>query len=334
LLEKLKCIFRKVRLNTFFLISRSRFLMKIYFFFSSEFDREFEYTLRGRHEALSSRYIHGNSNAQVRRCIHRLEKGLFHERRKLIFGKSVLRELERELQVCGPLVDENEVNWSIATLESYRNFSNDVGSVDRCIELVKNLSQVESLLADVGLHRLDDVSEDFETLKKIFTSRESVRFYKAQKVEHSKIENAVAIAREAPSACNRQPFHLHVCTDREQIDFVGGLAPGTAGFLDQVHTLGVVVGHASSFRYSRDRHLIYTDSGLFIGHLLPALTALGVDTCVLNWTPDWKKDRHAISYLGLDLSKTIVCLIAMGYRTNTESPVSRKKTLPNIVRKV
>ena len=328
----LKDILRKLRVYIFFLISSNRFLLKTYFFFSSEFDREFEYTLRGRYEALSSRYLYGNSNAQIRRCIHRLEKGLFHAQRKETFGSSVMKELERELKVCRPLVDENEVHWAVQTLESYRNFSHDVESVDRCIGLIKSLSQCESLLTDDSSDFLEGANEDFKTLSRIFTARESVRFYKKKVVDASKIKNAVKIAREAPSACNRQPFHLHICENREQIDYIGGLAPGTSGFLEQIHTLGVVVGHASSFRYSRDRHLIYTDSGLFVGHLLPALTAQGIDTCVLNWTPDWQNDRKAISYLGLDLSKTVICLIAMGYRSAVESPVSSKKTLTNIIR--
>ena len=93
------------------------------------------------------------------------------------------------------------------------------------------------------------------------------------------------------------------------------------------------MGHASAFRFTRDRHLIYIDGWLFLGHLLPTLTALDLGTCVLNWTPDWNNDRKAVDYLVMDMSKTIVCLLAIGYRDDTAAPIFGKKTNANLLRR-
>lgn len=327
-------IARRVRLRMVWLASRNRFLGRVFFLFEPSFDREFEFTLRGRHEALSSRYKLDQSNANVRRCVHRLEKGLFHRDRRATFGKDVLIELAREIRKLDRLedgTDANEVDWAITTLTSYRPHAHDPALVDECLSRLEGFRGTGP--EPVPSQRPDTpISEDFEVVRKLYYKRESVRFFTDRPVDPELVAQAVAIAKEAPSACNRQPFHLHLLTDRRDIDFVGGLAPGTAGFLDNIPVLGVLVGHASAFRFTRDRHLVYTDGGLFLGHLLPALTALDLDTCVLNWTPDWTNDRKAVDYLGMDMSKTIVCLLAIGYRDETASPISTKKTNANLLR--
>ncbi|WP_368345820.1 nitroreductase family protein [Pelagovum sp. HNIBRBA483] len=325
---------RMIRLLIVWLASRNRLLGRVFFLFEPSFDREFEFTLRGRHEALSSRYRLDHSNANVRRCVHRLEKGLFHRDRRAAFGKDVLTELAHEISKLDLLeegADANEVDWAIATLTSYRPHAYDPALVDDCLYRLERFRGFGP--EPESLRRPDTkVSPDFEVLRRLYYKRESVRFFTDRPVDPELVVQAVAIAKEAPSACNRQPFHLHLLTDTRDIEFVGGLAPGTAGFLNNIPVLGVLIGHASAFRFTRDRHLIYTDGGLFLGHLLPALTALSLDTCVLNWTPDWTNDRKAVDYLGLDMSKTIVCLLAIGYRDDTASPISTKKTNDNLLR--
>ena len=289
--------------------------------------------MRGRFEALSSRYALENSNANLRRCIHRLEKGLFHRDRRCTFGKDVLLELRREMRQLRPEngLDANELEWARSTLRAYRPHASDPDGVDQCLIALEGFDgpPPEMPLAQC---LAPAPTADFNVVKRLYVQRESVRFFRTDPVDPELIGAAVAIAKEAPSACNRQPFHLHLLTEQADICMVGGLAPGTAGFLDGIPMLGVLVGHASAFRFTRDRHLIYTDAGLFLGHLLPALTALNVDTCVLNWTPGWYEDRKAVAYMGFDLSKTIVCLLAIGYRDDTASPVSTKKSNSNLLR--
>lgn len=331
--RQLMVMLRRARLGMVYLASHNRILGRLFFLFEPSFDREFEFTLCGRYEALTSRYQQDRSNANVRRCVHRLEKGLFHRDRRAKFGRDVLTELANEIGRLQPAqnVDSYEVEWAMKTLRAYRPHAYDPVLVERCLTQLGAFR--DSLPDPEPLSRAElPLSEDFEVLRKLYVKRESARFYDDRPVDPGLIEQAVSIAKEAPSACNRQPFHLHLLTQRKDIDFVGGLAPGTAGFLDNIPVLGALVGHASAFRFTRDRHLIYTDGALFLGHLLPALTALDLGTCVLNWTPDWKKDRAAIRYLGMDMSKTIVCLLAIGYRDATASPISWKKANANLLR--
>jgi len=332
-------LFRKARIFLFRVVASNRFFMRLFHLFSSDFDREFESTLKGRYQALTSIYLGDKSNANIRRGVHRLEKGLFHANRRPKFGNAVFNQLERELVQAVNLrkvaLDSEEINWAISTLEKYTEFAASPERVQEMILLLKDPNKVDELTFEF-LENEEASSVDFaeyEGLASIYKRRESVRFFDSKVPLISDIAKAVSIAKEAPSACNRQPFSVTLLRDSKDINFVGGLAPGTAGFLDNIPLLGVVTGHASCFRKAGDRHLIYTDSGLFMGHLLPALQSLGIDTCVLNWNPDWVKDRKAVQYLNLDLSKTIVCLIAFGYRRDSvDSPVSTKKSDYNILR--
>ena len=320
---------RKIRLRIIFIAAQNRFAARMYFLFVPNFDREYEYVLRGRYEALTSRYSSDFSNANLRRCIHRIEKGLTNKHPRKKFGHSVLLELSNEIDRLNNIsnIDQNEIFWAIHTLESYLAHTEDPVRVKNCLMKLQALSTTMELASEQ-----DSSNMDSATLNKLFNTRKSVRYYLPQKPNPSSIHRAVNMAKTAPSACNRQPFHLRLLEERSDIQYIGGMAPGTNGFLNNIPTLGVLIGHASAFRYSRDRHLIHLDGGLFLGHLLPALTSFNISTCVLNWTPDWKSDRAAIKYLKLDLSKTVICLLAMGIKDQTPTPTSIKKCSTTLLR--
>lgn len=322
-------ILRKARNIVVLIAGKNRLFLRTFFFVSGEFDREYEYTLKGRFDALSHNYSHSNSNAQIRRCIHRLEKGLFHQKPKKKFGKIIYRELLREIKKYDVHhMDSNELEWLKKTLISYKQYSYSPESVQKLILFLENITsnQDSSELSHF------QTNKEFSALEHVFKKRKSVRFYKQERVDLQKIIQCVEIAKHAPTACNRQPYHVEVLTQKEDIMKIGQLAPGTAGWLHQVPVLGVVVGHSNSFRFARDRHLIYFDSGLFVSNLVNAFVTVGLSSCICNWVPNWSADREAIKYLGYDLSKTIVCLIAIGTPIGIESPTSTKKLTANIVR--
>jgi nitroreductase len=320
---------RKIRDVVVFVAGKNRFFLRTFFYVSGEFDREFESTLKGRYDALSHNYFHSNSNANIRRCIHRLEKGLFHQNPRKTFGKVIFNELKRELKKYNlNLMDPDELYWLKQTLRAYVKYSETPRDVEKTIAFLESKTVKKQELTVEEERK----SESFKSLEKILLKRKSVRFFKAVEVDLSKIAQCVEIAKSAPTACNRQPYHLEILTQKKDIMKIGLLAPGTSGWLDGVPVLGVVVGHANSFRFARDRHLIYFDSGLFVSNFVNALVTVGLASCICNWVPSWKADREAIQYLGYDLSKTIVCLIAIGVPSGVQSPTSIKKSTSNLLR--
>jgi|SaaInlStandDraft_1057018.scaffolds.fasta_scaffold00081_30 nitroreductase len=328
---KLKFInfLRFVRNFLVLVCSKNRLFARLFFFISGDFDREFESTLKGRHDALTHKYTFSNSNANIRRAIHRLEKGLFHANPRNKFGKDVFEELSKELVKYDlSNIELNELHWLKETLISYERFSYNPERVRKTLHLV----DAELRLTSPPKILDKTVSPDFESYKSFLNRRKSVRFFKQEPPSLEKITQCVEVAKSAPTACNRQPYHVELLTNKQDIKKIGEMAPGTAGWLDNIPTLGVVVGHSNSFRFTRDRHLIYFDSGLFVSNFVNALAVSGLASCICNWVPNWKEDRKAIKYLGYDLSKTVVCLIAIGVPLGIKSPVSVKKTTSNILR--
>jgi nitroreductase len=296
---------------------------------TGDFDREFESTLKGRYDALTHKYSHSNSNANIRRGIHRLEKGLFHANPRQKFGKLVFTELLNEVKKYDiKNMEFNELEWLVKTLKAYVNFSETPSIVENTIKV----AQKELLQKNGELALETNKSPEFIGFKDTLYNRKSVRFFDNEPVDKNKIAQCVEIAKSAPTACNRQPYHLELLTEKKDIMKIGEMAPGTAGWLDGVPVLGVVVGHSNSFRFTRDRHLIYFDSGLFVSNLVNSFVTVGLASCICNWVPSWKADRAAIRYLGYDLSKTVVCLIAIGNSQGVPSPTSIKKTNNNILR--
>lgn len=326
---KIKNFLRKVRNIFVYVSSKNRFLARLFFLITGDFDREFEFTLRGRYDALTHKYTFSNSNANIRRGIHRLEKGLFHANPRQKFGKMVFSELENEIKKYDIRnMEFNELQWLMEVLTAYTAFSDTPEKVKKIIAIAEDEKSHKSSNYSFGGNETDR----FKNLKSILDERKSVRFFKEEKVDINKISQCVEIAKSAPTACNRQPYHIELLTNKKDILKVGKMAPGMAGWLEGVPVLGVVIGHSNSFRFTRDRHLIYFDSGLFVSNFVNSLVTVGLASCICNWVPNWKADRVAIKYLGYDLSKTIVCLIAIGKPIGIESPISIKKTNNNILR--
>ncbi len=59
----------------------------------------------------------------------------------------------------------------------------------------------------------------------LIETRYSVRAYKPDQVEDSKLRQVLEAARLAPTAANRQPFQLGLMVTTEKIDRVSQLAP-------------------------------------------------------------------------------------------------------------
>jgi hypothetical protein len=197
-----------------FVCSKNRLLARLFFFVTGDFDREFESTLRGRYDALAHKYTFSNSNANIRRAIHRLEKGLFHASPRNKFGKAIFEELSKELAKYDlKNIELNELYWLKETLTSYKSFSYDPDKVSEVILLVETLLIQQEAPKTLSKNS----SADFQTFQSFLYKRKSVRFFKQELPSLQKIAHCVEVAKSAPTACNRQPYHIELLTNRKDI---------------------------------------------------------------------------------------------------------------------
>lgn len=152
-----------------------------------------------------------------------------------------------------------------------------------------------------------------EVFDALMQARRSVRHYTSQVVPLSLIHKCVSIAQLSPSACNRQPWHVHVYTQAEQIKAMLKLQNGNTGFGHQLSTLLVVTADRKSFFDATERNEPFVDGGLFAMSLILALQSEGVASCCLNWCVDTEKDLQAHTVGGIGDSEAIIMYLAVGY---------------------
>lgn len=124
---------------------------------------------------------------------------------------------------------------------------------------------------------------DFDNLQALARHRRSVRWFVPKPVPRDLVERAMLIAREAPSACNRQPFVFRAFDDPQRAREIAEISMGTVGYCHQIPILIVVIGQMRSFFDPHDRHLVYIDGALVGLTFVLGLETLELSSCIFNW---------------------------------------------------
>lgn len=150
-------------------------------------------------------------------------------------------------------------------------------------------------------------------MNSLMHARRSVRHYKDEPVPVDLIERCVAVAQLSPSACNRQPWRVHLYKNSDQIKKLLNLQNGNSGFGHQIKSLLIISSDRRSFFDASERNEPYVDGGLFSMSLILALQSEGVASCCLNWCVDEERDSEAHRLGGIDDSEAIIMYLAVGY---------------------
>lgn len=315
----------------------NRILAHIAFFFAPiAFNREQTATLRGRRDYYRNKNKDRLTHVELRRNVHRLEKGLVMMPRRDVFARDYITETiefyESAAAQCvrkPGTMELAEMDWANNVLTAY--FAACVPGdpvVDAARARFEATSYVPARnhLVPHPKHELSDVS--YEQLVQLAEQRRSVRFFEQRPVERSKVDAALAVARKAPTACNRLPYEFRVFDDPDMVSVVSSIPFGAAGYGHQIPAIVVVVGKLENYFSPRDRHAIYVDASLAAMSFMFALETLGLSSSVINW-PDFEPlEAKMQRTLGLDMSDRVVMLIAVGYaHPDGLVPYSEKKEL-------
>lgn len=258
------------------------------------------------------------SQALLRRNVHRLEKGLIMRPRRDLFAVDYIGETVEALALAINRPDQKaaELCWAADVLHQYFEVTREDASTESAR---RRFAEIKDTLGtpgnEVPYRRDESVRErlDFDALLALARYRRSVRWFLPEPVPRELIERAMLIAREAPSACNRQPFVFRAFDDPQRVREIAAIPMGTAGYGHQIPLLIVVVGQMRNFFDPRDRHLIYIDGALAGMSFVLALETLGLSSCVVNW-PDLAEREEAMrKSMNLEADERPVFLIAVGY---------------------
>lgn len=273
-----------------------------------------------RHSGLVASSGREALEACIIRSYHRIEKGLALREPRPGFGPDAVvllqRDLARYLSLYGP---DRTTEAALNTLIEYVSFNRSRGVL---------LPDLESVLRRLGERRPDHLHQEGGTreitrqqvldaaridAEAFFRSRHSIRQFSDQPVEMALIERAVALARYAPSVCNRQAGRVYVVADKARQRALLDLQNGNRGFGDQADKILIVTSSLPCFLTVGERYQPWIDGGLFAMALLFALHAQGLGTCCLNWSVEPDEDMRFRAVAGLPDNQRIMFLVAVGH---------------------
>lgn len=320
-------------------LSRSTLLRRIHYaFFSDAFDREARAVVGGHLQHEENQSGAESVNYFLRRAIHRIEKGLIMQPRRDVFAVDYITQtVESYRDSLAGTVDRDEVSWAHDVLKSYFETTSNHPVIDAARSVFQQLPSPYSCASslrhpDAGRVPFGAYMQappvDYSAFSELCMRRRSVRWYQDRPVPRDIIDNAVAMAVQSPSACNRQPYKFVIFDDPASVAQVAELPMGVAGFSHNFPAMVAVVGRLRAYPHVRDRHVIYIDGALAAMSFMFALETQGVASCSINW-PDIPEREHAATrLLKLAPDERIVMFISVGYAAEEGLvPYSQKLSL-------
>lgn len=282
------------------------------------------------------------SHVELRRNVHRLEKGILMQPRRTVFARDYIGETvdfyehaSRRPDTISNL-DAGEMHWAHDVLVEYFSIVTDDDP-----QIAQARARFESLdhpgsSGDVHPYPHKDITPTDITYDQILSlaeNRRSVRWFADKPVPRELIDKALLVGRQSPSACNRLPYEYVVFDNPEDVQRVAGIPMGASGYAHQIPTVIVVKGDLSNYFSPRDRHVPYIDASLATMGFIYALETLGLSSSVINWPDLEPLEAKMAKTLGLKPHERVIMLLAVGY-ADPESLVaySKKKSLENMRR--
>lgn len=163
-------------------------------------------------------------------------------------------------------------------------------------------------------------------LLELITKRYSERSYSSQMVSDDDLSYILSCANMAPSAVNKQPWHIYVIRGEKLLKF--GDVYRRETFKEAPLCLVVTGNHAQSWHRSDGKDHCDIDIAIVADHIIMAATERGINTCwVCNFDVPLCK-----SLLQLSDDEEPMVLIPMGYALpGTQPNPKKRKDLNDIV---
>ena len=170
---------------------------------------------------------------------------------------------------------------------------------------------------------------DFLEFEKLVKERQSCRDFNELPLEREKVEKIVDLARNAPSACNSQPWKMYVATTPEKVsEVIAPLMDGNRNtFLKKAKAVIVVTEKEADNlkedvkkRFSLDYFVKY-DVGELIAYLTLGAKAIGVESIIIGWI----NLENLLKTVGAEKGEKVALAVALGY---SDAPLREKVRKP------
>lgn len=251
--------------------------------------------------------------------IHSIEKGFTMPDFRMGFGQKRLREiLEQCILYVNKYGTQNiQIVEAAKSILDYRKCHEEKG-----FALPEDIQgKIQSFLMsfpDLSTEsiQIDMTKEEFFSKKdasfiEFSASRRSTRNFTKEPLDVTLLEKAVALAQNAPSACNRQSPRVYLVKTSEKVQEVLKYQGGNRGFGQTVDKLLIVCGYLGNY-HDTERNCVYIDGGIFTMNLAYALHYYGVGGCILNWSVTKVRDKKIREVLPIRDNEVVIDIIACG----------------------
>jgi nitroreductase len=257
--------------------------------------------------------------AKLTKEYHSLEKGLSYKNLRLNFGQNVLKNvidmmyLYRELSF--PL-DTHVYQTALSTLSEYIEVHSANGiELTETIKHYDKLKEGSNLLTTGGVHHF--THEEIKRLSKsnfenFSNSRHSIRDYSSEPVDYSKIEKALDLAKNTPSACNRQSWKIRIIEEPKMKKAVQNNQNGNRGFGDYVDKFILITADVSYYDKARERNQANIDGGMYAMNLLYALHYNDIAAVPLSASLTLNQETNLRNLLKISESEVFIMFIGIG----------------------
>jgi nitroreductase len=248
---------------------------------------------------------------------HVVEKGITMPNRRLGFGKDNVLNLINDCLLYIKLYgkDHEQLQYAVIVINEYK-IIHDRENYNLETEIALKIDKILHVFGTTFTERYENYSRE-EYFKynlspfNIFSySRHSLRNFEGD-VDLEDIKKAIALAQNAPSACNRQSTRVKIVIDKVKIGQILDIQNGNRGFGHLADKYLILTSEQSHWGVL-DRHGGYIDAGIYAMNLLYALHFYKIGVCPLNcyFTP--KQDREIRKCLMLPKSEEIMLIMALG----------------------
>lgn len=251
---------------------------------------------------------------------HVIEKGLTMPESRLGFGKDRIISLSQD---CIDYINkygkgDEQVRHAIGVILEYEHY-HKTNSYQLDSEVINAIKRLKSLNLE-GIRKSSQVQTTremyFKNINSSFiafsNSRSSVRNYSTEDLQIIKIQKALELARNTPSACNRQSWRTYVYSDKQTIVRLLDAQGGNRGFGHLAHKLIIITGELGLFCYTNERNQVYIDGGMYAMNLLYALHNNEVAACILNCSFDHEKEQEIKVFGKIKDSEVLIAMITCG----------------------
>lgn len=251
---------------------------------------------------------------------HVIEKGLTMPETRLGFGR------EKILSLCDKCIDfirkykdeDIQLKHAIGVVFEYKYF-HEKNSFQLDEEILSKIGILEKIYDGMIMRTIQkEISKDayfshsFGPFNAFSMSRSSVRNYSDENIPEEKINAAISLASNAPSACNRQPWRTYVYTKESEINRILQVQGGNRGFGHLTNKLIIIAGELSMFGYLQERNQVFIDGGIYAMNLLYSLHFHQIATCILNCSHSIEKDRQLRELCKIKESEVFIAMITCG----------------------